>query len=56
MGRPSSQVIVEFVAAPPDRLGMQASDLRDSLETAVPQSRGFTRRHPATLLLVQATQ
>lgn len=55
-GRPTSQFVVEFVAATPDRLGVQAGNLGDPLEATVPQSLGLTRRHPATLLFVQPAQ
>ena len=51
-----AQFVVEFVAATPDRFRMQAGDLGDPLESTMPEPHGLTRRHPATLLLVQAAQ
>jgi len=56
VGRPIPQFVFEFVPAPPDRFGMQAGDLRDPLESTMPEPHGLTRRHPATLLLVQPAQ
>jgi len=56
VGGPRSQVGGEFVPTPPDRFRMQARDLRDPLETAIPQPLGLPRRHPTTLLLVQPAQ
>ena len=56
VGRPIPQFVFEFVPAPPNRFRMQAGDLRDPLETAIPQTQSLTRRHPATLLLVQPAQ
>ena len=53
---PISQVVVEFVAAPPNRFRMEAGDLCDALEAPMPQTHGLTRRHPAPLLLIQPAQ
>jgi hypothetical protein len=52
VGRPISQVVVEFVSAAPDRFRMEAGDLCDLLETPMPQTLRLSCCHPATLLLI----
>jgi hypothetical protein len=54
--RPTSQFVVEFVSAPPDRLRMEAGDLCDPLKAPIPQTLGLSSGHPATLLLIQPAQ
>ena len=56
IGRPLPQFIVEFVAAAPDRFRVQAGDLRDPLEAAMPQTHGLARGDPAALLFIQPAQ
>jgi hypothetical protein len=56
IGRSITQFVVEFITTTPDRFRMQARDFRDPLEPAMPQTHGFSRRHPATLLFVQPAQ
>jgi hypothetical protein len=51
-----AQFVVEFVPAPPNRFGMKAGNLRDSLESTMPQTHGLAGSHPATLLLIQPAQ
>jgi hypothetical protein len=56
VGRPIPQFVVEFVAASPDRFRVQAGDLRDSLESAMPQTLGLASGDPAALLFIQPAQ
>jgi hypothetical protein len=56
VGRPIAQFVLEFVAASPDGLRMQAGDLGDALEPAMSQTLGLAGRDPATLLFIQPTQ
>jgi hypothetical protein len=56
VGWPIAQIVVEFVSAPPNGFRMEAGDLCDVLETAMPQTQGLTRCQPASLLLVQPAQ
>jgi hypothetical protein len=50
------QVVFQFITATPNGFRMNACDLGDSLETAMPLTHGFACCNPATLLLIQATQ
>src|SRR6266700_2654440 len=56
VGRPIAQVVVELVAAPPDRFRMEASDRCDPLKAPMPQTLRLACCHPATLLLIQPAQ
>jgi hypothetical protein len=50
------QFVLEFVPATPNRFRMQAGNLRQALEAAVPQQHSLPCRHPTALLLVQAAK
>lgn len=56
VGRPLTQILVEFVTAPADRLRMQARDLREQFQSTMSETLGLTASHPPALLLVQAAQ
>jgi len=54
--RSLSQILAEFVTTLADRFGMHSRDLRNSLESAMPQTHCLAGRHRATLLLVETAQ
>ena len=56
LGRPIPQFVVEFIAASPNRFRVQARDLRESLESAMPQTLGLASGDPAALLFIQPAQ
>jgi len=56
VGRPITQLFTKFVASPPNRFRMQARDLGNLFDSPMSQTPGLAARHPAALLLVEATQ
>ncbi len=56
VGGPISQVVVEFVWAPPNRSRMEAGYLCDALEAPLPPTHSLTCCQPAPLLLIQPAQ
>lgn len=56
VGRPLTQILVEFVTAPANRLRMQARDLREQFQSTMSETLGLTASHPSALLLIQAAQ
>ena len=56
VGRPLTQLLVEFVTAPANRFRMQARDLREEFQSAMSETLGLAASHPPALLLVQAAQ
>jgi len=56
VGRPLAQFLVEFVTTPANRFRMQARDLREQFQSAMPETLGLATSHPPALLLVQAAQ
>ncbi len=56
VGRTTGEIVLEFVASPPDGLVMQASNFGDLFDAAMPQPQGFTTGDPSPLLFVESIQ
>ena len=56
VGRTICEIVLEFVASPPDGLVMQSADFCDLFDPAMPQSDGFAASDPSPLLFVKSIQ
>jgi hypothetical protein len=54
VGWPIREIVLKFVASPPNGLVMQAGDFGDLFDPAMPQPHGFTTGDPSPLLFVES--
>jgi hypothetical protein len=56
VGRTICELVLKFVASPPDGLVMQTGNFRDLFDPSMPQPHRFTTGNPAPLLFIESIQ